>query len=847
MAPRLPESSASEFAHVPQADGDPIFHVFGQYLASTNPKRVNVSIGAYRDAEGKPWVLPVVRKAESLLVADPTHDHEYLGMEGYARFVDASVRLVIGSDSVVEKEGRVAAVQTISGSGACRLAFEFLRNYGKNRKVYVSTPSWPNHVAIAVEAGLVTAPYRYWDAAKRGLDIDGMIEDLEAAAPGSIIVLHGCAHNPTGVDPTQPEWIRIADVCKRKQLFPFFDIAYQGFATGSLERDAWAARYFLDQGFEIFFAQSYSKNMGLYGERAGVLGCVMKDKEVHIFDSSAVLCLKLTVFDELRPPKTANHLKTQFARLTRAMFSNCPSHGSRIASLILNDPTLFAEWKENLLTMSGRIQKMREMIYHKLVALGTPGTWEHIKTQIGMFSYTGLTKSQCQALRSERAVFLLDSGRISVPGLNEENVGYFAESVDWAVRNGSFSSMGNAPSASSEPTDGYHVLGVNPGSPADLAGLEPHFDYIIACEGVELEPSTNPLAGALHRAIDRETVLHVYSSKRRSIRDVPIVPSKEYWSSGPENGLIGCSVRWCSYDGADEHIWHVLEIQPNSPAELAGLYPNTDYIIGTPSHPLPHRDDLFHLVESHIDRPLRLFVYNSVTDGTREVMMVPSRGWGGEGCLGAAVGYGYLHKIPTLSEKAGVKDVLAISPTRHFEHADQHDHGHGDQEHGHDHGNGVAHREDHTHGDVVHAHASNGGHTEDEREDGEGHDHSSLSVESHIHDAPSKMGDRSHQDATEFDDHSHSVHPSEKHNHSDVAPVPTNNHSQASLEVQHHDHAHNNHVHYLNLGSHDESSHSHGGHSNHDHHEYSHSVLAGTTDLLSGVLAATAPTGSAGR
>ncbi|KXS20079.1 PLP-dependent transferase [Gonapodya prolifera JEL478] len=403
---------ASRYESVPQPPGDAIFGIVKEFRASTHPSKVNLSIGAYRDDQGQPWVLPVVKKAELQLVQSPSYDHEYLGMEGYAPFVQAASLLVLGKDSKAIKEGRVAAVQTVSGTGAIRLAYEFYKNYRKDAPILLPRPTWPNHPQIAVEAGIKTLEYRYYDAKTKGLDLAGMLEDIKAAPPRSIILLHACAHNPTGVDPTPEQWKQIAEACLSRDLDVFFDIAYQGFASGDLGRDAWAVRHFEERGFELFVAQSFSKNFGLYGERTGALTCVVGSKE------------------------TAAKVTAQLGRLTRALVSNCPSHGAKIAAVVLNDPALYAEWEDNLQTMSKRIQTMRDQVFDILTKeLKTPGDWTHIKNQIGMFSYTGLTKAQCTALRKDRAVFLLDSGRISVAGLNEGNVRYFAESLDWAVRN----------------------------------------------------------------------------------------------------------------------------------------------------------------------------------------------------------------------------------------------------------------------------------------------------------------------------------------------------------------------------------------------------------------------------
>jgi len=256
--------------------------------------------------------------------------------------------------------------------------------------------------------------YPYFNKQTKGLDFDGMISVLRNALPGSIVLLHACAHNPTGVDPTREQWKIIADVMRANHLFPFFDCAYQGFASGSLSQDGWAINHFVEQGFEMLIAQSFAKNFGLYGERAG--------------------CFHFVTAPGPRAEDTVSRVSSQLALLQRAEISNPPAYGARIASLILNDPALFAQWEADLRTMSGRIITMRQALHQHLEALRTPGTWNHITDQIGMFSFTGLTEKQVGLLRSNFHVYMTKNGRISMAGLNTKNVEYFAKAVDSVVR-----------------------------------------------------------------------------------------------------------------------------------------------------------------------------------------------------------------------------------------------------------------------------------------------------------------------------------------------------------------------------------------------------------------------------
>ncbi|EEA24758.1 Aspartate aminotransferase, cytoplasmic [Talaromyces marneffei ATCC 18224] len=402
-------------ANVPQAPEDPLFGLMAAYRKDPSEKKVDLGIGAYRDDNAKPWILPVVRKADDILKSDPELNHEYLPIAGLPQYTSAAQKLILGADSPAIKENRVTSFQTISGTGAVHLGALFLSKFYPQQPrptVYLSDPTWANHNQIFTNVGLSIAKYPYFSRETKGLDIEGMLSCLQAAAPGSIIVLHACAHNPTGVDPTPEQWKQIAQVIRAKGHFPFFDCAYQGFASGDLARDAWAIRYFVEQGFETCVAQSFAKNFGLYGERAGT-------------------------FHFISAPGQANstpHIASQLAILQRSEISNPPAYGSRIASIILNDPKLFAEWEENLRTMSGRIAEMRKGLRAGLEARKTPGTWTHITSQIGMFSFTGLSEAQVQILREKWHIYMTKNGRISMAGLNTHNIDYVVEAFDSAVR-----------------------------------------------------------------------------------------------------------------------------------------------------------------------------------------------------------------------------------------------------------------------------------------------------------------------------------------------------------------------------------------------------------------------------
>ncbi|XP_016360637.1 aspartate aminotransferase, cytoplasmic-like [Sinocyclocheilus anshuiensis] len=405
----------SIFGEVPQAAPVAVFKLTADFREDQNASKVNLGVGAYRTDEGQPWVLPVVRKVEKMIADDHSLNHEYLPILGLPEFRSSASKIALGEDSPAIKDNRVGAVQCLGGTGALKIGAEFLRrwyNGTDNTKtpIYVSAPTWENHNAVFSNAGFEDIrPYKYWDAGKRGLDREGFLGDLESAPDHSIFVLHACAHNPTGTDPTQDQWKQISDVMKRKSLFTFFDSAYQGFASGNLDKDAWAVRYFVSQGFELFCAQSFSKNFGLYNERVGNLTVVAKDQD------------------------NLNRVLSQMEKIVRITWSNPPSQGARLVAITLNTPELFAEWKDNVKTMADRVLLMRAQLKEKLKALGTPGTWEHITEQIGMFSFTGLNPKQVEYMVKEKHIYLMASGRINMCGLTTKNIDYVAESIHEAV------------------------------------------------------------------------------------------------------------------------------------------------------------------------------------------------------------------------------------------------------------------------------------------------------------------------------------------------------------------------------------------------------------------------------
>ena len=361
-------SVATPFDSVPEAPPDVIFGVLTKFRADESADKINLSVGAYRTSEGKPYVLKAVREAEKKLVNDDSLNKEYLPIDGLPSFLKVSTELLYGADSPAVKEKRLAIAQSISGTGALRVGAEMIANFfPKGTTVYVSDPTWGNHFKIFANAGVKTAKYRYFDDKTKGLAWKELQEDLEKAPSGSVVLLHAVAHNPTGVDLTPAQWGELDALLVRKNLFPFFDCAYQGFASGNPERDIAAVRLFVERGRQLMLAQSYAKNMGLYSERVGTISAVCGSQ------------------------KAAEAVQSQLKAIIRAMYSNPPRNGAYIVSTVLSDPALKKQWDEEVEMMANRIRDMRLALFKELERLKTPGSWQHILDQIGMFSYTGLS------------------------------------------------------------------------------------------------------------------------------------------------------------------------------------------------------------------------------------------------------------------------------------------------------------------------------------------------------------------------------------------------------------------------------------------------------------------------
>ncbi|XP_078256767.1 aspartate aminotransferase, mitochondrial isoform X1 [Rhinoraja longicauda] len=397
--------ASSVWSHVEMGPPDPILGVTEAFKRDNNPKKMNLGVGAYRDNNGKPFVLSSVRKAESQ-IATKKMDKEYLPIGGLADFNKACAELALGNNSEVIRSGRYITVQTISGTGSLRVGANFLQRFYKNsREVYLPKPSWGNHTPIFRDAGFEVKSYRYYDPKTCGFDFAGAMEDISKLPEQAIILFHACAHNPTGVDPKPEEWKEIAAVVKQRNLFPFFDMAYQGFASGDADRDAWAMRYFVDQGQNLVLSQSFAKNMGLYGERVGGFTVICSDAD------------------------EAKRVESQLKILIRPLYSNPPLNGARIAATLMNTPDLRKEWLEEVKEMANRIISMREQLVSNLKKEGSIHNWQHITEQIGMFCFTGLKPEQVERLTKEFSIYMTKDGRISVAGVTSSNVGYLAHGI----------------------------------------------------------------------------------------------------------------------------------------------------------------------------------------------------------------------------------------------------------------------------------------------------------------------------------------------------------------------------------------------------------------------------------
>ncbi len=391
------------FTAVELAPRDPILGLIEQFNADPNPAKVNLGVGVYYDDKGKLPLLNCVQAAEKQMMESPK-PRGYLPIDGIAAYDAAVKALVFGADSEPVKSARVATAQGIGGTGGLKIGADFLKKLSPDAKVLISDPSWENHRGLFTQAGFVVETHPYYDAEKRGVNFDGMLAALNAAVPGTIVVLHACCHNPTGYDITAAQWDQVIAAVKASGLTPFLDMAYQGFGHGITEDGAVIGK-FVDAGLNFLVSTSFSKSFSLYGERVGALSVLCASKE------------------------EAERVLSQLKLVIRTNYSNPQIHGGTVVAMVLNTPDLRVQWEQELAEMRVRIKAMRQKLVDGLKAAGVKQDMSFITSQIGMFSYSGLTKDQMVRLRSEFGVYGLDSGRMCVAALNSKNIDYVCASI----------------------------------------------------------------------------------------------------------------------------------------------------------------------------------------------------------------------------------------------------------------------------------------------------------------------------------------------------------------------------------------------------------------------------------
>ena len=384
------------FEKVTAAPADPILGLTDAFRKDPRTDKINLGVGIYKDEAGQTPVLRCVKKAEARLVQEQTTKN-YLSIEGIEAYGQVVQQLLFGADAAIIADKRARTAQAPGGTGALRIAGEFIARQLDTNTIWISNPTWANHRAVFNAAGLEVKEYGYYNADAKDLDFDGMLADLAHAKSGDVVLLHGCCHNPTGIDPTAAQWEQLAKLSAEKGWLPLFDFAYQGFAKG-IEEDAYGLRVFAEHNEELLIASSFSKNFGMYNERVGAFTLVAKDAD------------------------TADTSFSQVKGIIRANYSNPPSHGANVVAIVANDPELYQDWLAELAEMRDRIQEMRTLFVEKLSSRGVNKDFSFIARQNGMFSFSGLNKDQVDRLRDEFGIYIVGSGRISVAGITKSNI-----------------------------------------------------------------------------------------------------------------------------------------------------------------------------------------------------------------------------------------------------------------------------------------------------------------------------------------------------------------------------------------------------------------------------------------
>lgn len=391
------------FDKIVAAPADPILGLGEAFKAEARPQKVNLGIGVYKNAHGETPIPRAVKAAETRLLAEE-NTKNYLTIDGVAAYNAATQTLLFGADHEIIANKRAKTAQSLGGTGALRIAAEFAKRHTNAQTVWISNPTWPNHNAIFAAVGMEIRDYRYYDKQSHDLDWAGLIEDLSQAQQGDVVLLHGCCHNPTGIDPTPEQWDTLAKMSAEKGWLPLFDFAYQGFANG-LDEDAYGLRSFLKLNREVLISSSYSKNFGMYNERVGAFTIVADNEEI------------------------ATRAFSQVKSIIRTLYSNPASHGGATIAMILQDNDLKEDWVAELDEMRNRIKQMRQKFVDTLKACGAKQDFDFIINQNGMFSFSGLTPEQVDRLRDEFAIYAVRSGRINVAGMTDDNIRYLCESI----------------------------------------------------------------------------------------------------------------------------------------------------------------------------------------------------------------------------------------------------------------------------------------------------------------------------------------------------------------------------------------------------------------------------------
>ena len=389
--------------NIEAAPADSILGLTEAFKKETNPNKVNLGVGVYKDDAGNTPVLNSVKAAEKILL-EKEQTKSYLPISGDPIYASSVQKLIFGEDSEVISNGRAATVHAPGGTGALRVGAELLKKFNSQAKVWISKPTWANHKGIFAAAGFGLAEYNYYDAANMCLDFPALVASLEAVPAGDIVLLHACCHNPSGVDLNEEQWKQVVAIGKAKGWIPFLDFAYQGFGAG-VEADRFAVEQFAAAGVDFFVASSFSKNFGLYNERTGALTVVSPNREESVV---AMSHLKVTV---------------------RVIYSNPPAHGGLVAAKILSDPALYQQWLGELNDMRERIVAMRTALVDGIAARGVDRDFSFIKEQRGMFSFSGLNDDVVKWLRDNKAIYVVGGGRINLAGLTSANIDYVCDAI----------------------------------------------------------------------------------------------------------------------------------------------------------------------------------------------------------------------------------------------------------------------------------------------------------------------------------------------------------------------------------------------------------------------------------